>query len=70
MGARSAGKEERRHSAEARLRPRKEEKEEKDEKAEKDEEGGRKFPLTCSSSSPSLQLYQDQGRASRRIHQP
>ena len=67
MGARSAGKEERRHSAEARLRPRKEEKEEKE---EKDEGGGRKFPLTWSSSSPSLQLYQDQGRASRRIHQP
>ena len=45
-------------SAEARLRPRKEEK----------EEGS--FQLTCFSSSPSLQLYRGQGRAGRKIHRP
>ena len=39
MGARSAGKKERRHSAEARLRPRKEEKEEEKEKRGEGGEG-------------------------------
>ena len=42
-----------RHSAEARLRRRKEDKEEKVEKEEKEE---RYFPLACSSSSQSLKL--------------